>query len=59
MNYKIIKSDPTSDTLQDFEKQVNEYTQDGWKPQGGIVVLPVDTGDKHSLATQLLQAIYK
>jgi len=59
MEYKIIKSDPYSDNVEDFEKLVNSYLENGWELQGGIVLLPVDTNDKKSLSTQFIQTVFK
>lgn len=59
MKYKIVKSDPTIDTLEDFENQVNEYMEIGWKLQDGIVILSVEIGDKNRLGTQFFQTMHK
>ena len=59
MAYKVVKSDPHTETLEFFEKRVNAFLTDGWKLTGSLVVLPVDTGDKKTLGTQFLQPLYR
>jgi len=57
--FAIIKSDPYRDKLEDFEKKVNSYLDDGWKLAGTLIIFPVDTGDKTSLSPQFLQPLIK
>lgn len=53
--YKVIITDYSVD---DLEEMVNKYIKQGWKPQGGIVVIS-ERIDLFSSRNTYYQAIYK
>ncbi|CAA6807385.1 MAG: Unknown protein [uncultured Sulfurovum sp.] len=59
MTYKILKSDPYKDSIEDFEEAVNKYLKDGWEPTGGIYMRDVYQKSSGVEFTQFFQSITK